>query len=65
MRMWFVPGFWPNPEPCTTSTCFCTRSSIVLIVYCLLLAYCCLWVPWHRHVSAAIPHWYAGDSLNL
>jgi hypothetical protein len=23
---------------------------IVLIVYCLLLVYCCLWIPWHvRH----------------
>jgi hypothetical protein len=23
---------------------------IVLILYCLLLAYCCLWIPWHvRH----------------
>jgi hypothetical protein len=20
---------------------------IILIVYCLLLAYCCIWVPWH------------------
>jgi hypothetical protein len=20
---------------------------IVLILYCLLLAYCCLWIPWH------------------
>ncbi len=20
---------------------------IVLVAYCLLLAYCCLWVPWH------------------
>ena len=20
---------------------------IVLILYCLLLAYCCIWIPWH------------------
>ena len=20
---------------------------LVLVLYCLLLAYCCLWVPWH------------------
>ena len=23
MRMCCVPGFWPKPDPCTTSTCFC------------------------------------------
>lgn len=21
--------------------------SIVLVVYCLVVAYCCLWIPWH------------------
>ncbi|MGA7288837.1 MAG: hypothetical protein WBX02_12130, partial [Terriglobales bacterium] len=30
---------------------------IVLIAYCLLLAYCCLWVPWIGH--------YDGDKLSL
>jgi len=25
---------------------------MVLVVYCLLLTYCCLWIPWHvQHVS--------------
>ena len=25
---------------------------IIILVYCLLLAYCCLWIPWHvQHVS--------------
>jgi glucose dehydrogenase len=26
---------------------------VVLIVYCVLLAYCCVWVPWHveMHIS--------------
>lgn|SRR5438552_7050810 len=38
---------------------------VVLIAYCLLLIYCCLWIPWHRHVSAASPRWYAGNSIRL
>ena len=26
---------------------------VVLVVYCVLLAYCCIWVPWHMqmHIS--------------
>jgi len=31
---------------------------IVLIVYCLLVFYCCLWLPWHvvRNPSVELPH---------
>jgi hypothetical protein len=24
---------------------------IVLIIYCLMLVYCCVWIPWHGHVK--------------
>jgi hypothetical protein len=30
-----------------------TAQRIILIVYCVLLLYCCLWIPWHIHVYAS------------
>jgi hypothetical protein len=38
---------------------------VVLIVYCLLIVYCCVWIPWHAHVSTTAEHWYAGGSIRL
>jgi hypothetical protein len=36
-----------------------------MFLYCLLLVYSSIWIPWHRHVSATIPHWYAGNYIRL
>ena len=38
---------------------------IVLILYCLLLAYCCVWIPWHSHMSPALSHGYADSYIRL
>jgi len=40
---------------------------IIVIVYCLLLAYCCLWVPWHLvqgpdHIRAGYGWLWIGPS---
>jgi hypothetical protein len=34
-------------NPFTCSTPMNRAQRIVLIVYCLLIIYCCAWVPWH------------------
>ena len=34
---------------------------IILALYCLLVDYCCIWIPWDVHMSATIERWYAGD----
>jgi hypothetical protein len=32
---------------------------IILALYCLSVVYCCVWVPWHLHMSATGERWYA------
>lgn len=34
---------------------------IILALYCLLVVYCCIWIPWHVRLSASIEAWYAGN----
>jgi len=34
-----------------------TRQRIVVILYCILFVYCCVWIPWHYqfHYPADLP----------
>ena len=34
--------------------CMTPLQRIVVVLYCLLVAYCCLWVPWHVTGLAAV-----------
>src|SRR5208282_3110088 len=36
---------------------------VVLILYCLLLAYCCLWVPWRIQIHFPSRSYWPGESL--
>jgi hypothetical protein len=38
---------------------------VTLTLCCLLVVYCCVWVPWHRHISATHEVWYADDFRRL
>jgi hypothetical protein len=51
---------------CSICSAIMSRTQrILLFLYCLLLAYSSIWIPWHRHVSATIPHWYARNYIRL
>jgi hypothetical protein len=38
---------------------------IILVLYCLSVVYCCIWIPWHRHISATNQYWYADNFKRL
>jgi hypothetical protein len=39
---------------------------IILIVYCLLLVYCCLWIPWHiQQGISVLAKYHPGASIRV
>jgi hypothetical protein len=42
-----------------------TAHRVIIALYCIFIAYCSLWLPWHRHISASSDVWYADDYVRL